>query len=151
MGNSKRSTKQHTCKYILVNFALSDTILRKQFAMSLLLKFVLLGIVFGLVVEGEDAPTCETNEDCPKGRVCRVGHCFKDCAWGDFQCGDGTCVPKLYRCDGESDCDNGMDEHECKCVKKDNGFQCDDGKCIFVNFKCDGDRDCRDGSDEKNC
>ena len=36
-----------------------------------------------------------------------------DCAWGDFQCGDGTCVPKLYRCDGESDCDNGMDEHEC--------------------------------------
>ena len=86
--------------------------------MSLLLKFVLLGIVFGSVVEGEDgktllkdttssiiyniltirgcvgnifyhfllilniqfgdkAPTCETNEDCPKGRVCRVGHCFK--------------------------------------------------------------------------
>ena len=92
-------------------FAYIFSVFRTEVTMSLFLKFILLGIILGSVVEAEDgktvvkdkltctnytrialhfnfyhifniqcsdkAPTCETNEDCPKGRVCRVGHCFK--------------------------------------------------------------------------
>ncbi len=35
------------------------------------------------------------------------------CADGEMSCGDGSCIPDAWRCDGEQDCDNGRDEESC--------------------------------------
>lgn len=38
------------------------------------------------------------------------------CQYGDFQCDNGICIPRLWRCDGQNDCKDGKDgsdEREC--------------------------------------
>ena len=32
------------------------------------------------------------------------------CAADQFPCTDGTCIPKVYKCDGVQDCSDGSDE-----------------------------------------
>ncbi|GIY17093.1 hypothetical protein CDAR_251401 [Caerostris darwini] len=77
------------------------------------------------------------------------------CLPDQFQCSIRHCIPNQWRCDGESDCDGGVDEIDCgntteRCSK--NQFRCLRGsRCIHANWRCDGDRDCNDGSDEESC
>ena len=74
------------------------------------------------------------------------------CSAEQFTCGNGFCVPKLWRCDGENDCGDNSDE--AGCVRKScaaNMFACSDGKCIPSYWRCDFDHDCLDGSDEQGC
>ncbi|XP_049944498.1 vitellogenin receptor-like [Schistocerca serialis cubense] len=76
----------------------------------------------------------------------------KVCSDEDFACGDGTCIPDNWVCDGLKDCQNGNDE-VLGCSKKlDCGkdFLCSNHHCIPKAWECDGNNDCGDNSDEVN-
>uniref|UniRef100_W5LZX8 Low-density lipoprotein receptor class A domain-containing protein 3 n=1 Tax=Lepisosteus oculatus TaxID=7918 RepID=W5LZX8_LEPOC len=74
---------------------------------------------------------------------------------GNFMCGDGTCVPGAWQCDGLPDCFDMSDEKGCPKVKSKCAptfFACANGvHCIIGRFRCNGFDDCPDGSDEENC
>ncbi|GFT42183.1 hypothetical protein NPIL_118931 [Nephila pilipes] len=87
---------------------------------------------------------------------------FKKCFAGDgassnpceshqFKCLDGHCIPEVWKCDGERDCEDDSDENDCKNGTECHGFRCNDNRCIPENWKCDGQTDCSDGSDEELC
>ncbi|KAK3082618.1 hypothetical protein FSP39_000605 [Pinctada imbricata] len=75
----------------------------------------------------------------------------------EFDCNTTAprCLPVIYRCDGEKDCSNGIDEENCgnhpvfKICEETTEFQCTDGTCIPSVWRCDGESDCDDGSDEQ--
>uniref|UniRef100_A0A8C5KKL0 Low density lipoprotein receptor-related protein 8, apolipoprotein e receptor n=1 Tax=Jaculus jaculus TaxID=51337 RepID=A0A8C5KKL0_JACJA len=79
------------------------------------------------------------------------------CPAEKLSCGPTShkCVPASWRCDGEKDCDGGMDEAgctTCECVLcSPHEFQCSNRSCLASVFVCDGDDDCGDGSDERGC
>lgn len=35
------------------------------------------------------------------------------CEFGQFQCPDHRCIDASYVCDGDQDCVDGADEHDC--------------------------------------
>ena len=71
------------------------------------------------------------------------------CSSKEFQCNDGSCIRKAYRCDGTFDCLDNSDEEKCPC--KSFQMTCANGVCVNKLWICDGADDCGDGSDEKNC
>lgn len=82
----------------------------------------------------------------------------KTCGPDDFQCDGNRCIPKLWICDDENDCDDKTDEDKSKCIKNpcpSSQFMCSKTKrCIPSSWVCDGENDCGndDLSDEKqNC
>nr|XP_015220753.1 PREDICTED: CD320 antigen isoform X2 [Lepisosteus oculatus] len=78
---------------------------------------------------------------------CAGGSSVQTCEPSQFSCATGKCVPAIWKCDGDEDCEDGSDEAHCwrgTC----SGFRCKDGECIDKTWLCDGEPDCRDGSDE---
>lgn len=55
-------------------------------------------------------------------------------------------------CDGTVQCNDGLDESQCKIRQCATGFhQCIDGTCIPEHRWCDRRKDCPDASDEVHC
>ncbi|CAG4954491.1 unnamed protein product [Colias eurytheme] len=74
------------------------------------------------------------------------------CYGRELACGDGSCVPRDWVCDGTQDCPGGEDEAPCSTCEE-NEFRCSSGLCIVKRWVCDGYSDCPSGDDEldKNC
>ncbi|CAH3166420.1 unnamed protein product [Pocillopora meandrina] len=71
------------------------------------------------------------------------------CLPNQFQCSDGSCIRKTWRCDGSLDCLDHSDEEKCPC--KSSQMTCANGVCVNKLWICDGADDCGDNSDEQNC
>ncbi|XP_061093319.1 very low-density lipoprotein receptor-like [Conger conger] len=74
------------------------------------------------------------------------GH-VRACEKNQFSCQSERCIPRIWVCDGDNDCEDGSDEVHCW-ERKCSGFVCKDGGCVAQSALCDGRADCRDGSDE---
>ncbi|XP_078527737.1 CD320 antigen [Lissotriton helveticus] len=74
------------------------------------------------------------------------------CSSKQHVCGNGDCIPLLWKCDGDEDCLDGGDESDCgyiTCTSAD--FNCSNSQCVPKGLVCDGNDDCGDLSDEASC
>uniref|UniRef100_A0A3P8WN31 Heparan sulfate proteoglycan 2 n=1 Tax=Cynoglossus semilaevis TaxID=244447 RepID=A0A3P8WN31_CYNSE len=79
------------------------------------------------------------------------------CEPNEFKCKNGRCALKLWRCDGDNDCEDSSDETDCptkgpsdRCAPEQ--FEClSDRTCIPASYQCDEEPDCPDRSDEYGC
>uniref|UniRef100_A0A8D3EE01 SCO-spondin n=1 Tax=Scophthalmus maximus TaxID=52904 RepID=A0A8D3EE01_SCOMX len=87
--------------------------------------------------------------------VCFFLFCLCVCAPGEFHCAtEGQCVPRAWRCDGETDCMDGSDEQQCITPCGPGQVLCLSGdQCVDYQHLCDRTPHCRDASDESidNC
>jgi hypothetical protein len=76
--------------------------------------------------------------------------CGEDCERSapTFTCSDGEKIPEEWKCDGDRDCSDGIDEQGCPASPN---FACRDGVEIPLAWECDGVDHCTDGSDEVGC
>ena len=63
-------------------------------------------------------------------------------------CDEGTCLLKVWVCDGVEDCNDGTDEDEAFCATCPFKFLCTNGRCVDLEDVCNGQDQCRDNSDE---
>ncbi|XP_068219794.1 uncharacterized protein [Palaemon carinicauda] len=100
-----------------------------------------------------------------------------NCSLEDYQCESGECIPKMYLCNGHSDCQTGDDEEPNACsfynnsphgttqyphnvadadrnemaVCGGNTVQCPSGYCVLKNEKCSLEELCSDSYRDGDC
>lgn len=76
---------------------------------------------------------------------------MRQCDETMYRCPEsGRCIPKLWLCDSDRDCDYGEDELNCSSYRvcAENMYECGSHECIEDQYYCDGSTQCIDGSDE---
>ncbi|XP_014910927.1 low-density lipoprotein receptor-related protein 3 isoform X2 [Poecilia latipinna] len=84
------------------------------------------------------------------------------CQSDEFLCGNGKCLPRSWKCNGQDECGDATDEHGCfpppteplPSLCPPGSLPCTEAqttRCLPAALRCNGDRDCRDGSDELRC
>ncbi|XP_023188738.1 low-density lipoprotein receptor-related protein 3 [Xiphophorus maculatus] len=84
------------------------------------------------------------------------------CQSDEFLCGNGKCLPRSWKCNGQDECGDATDEHGCFPLPTEplpslcppGSLPCTEAqttRCLPAALRCNGDRDCRDGSDELRC
>ncbi|XP_055683188.1 low-density lipoprotein receptor-related protein 2 [Lutzomyia longipalpis] len=80
------------------------------------------------------------------------------CPTGMFRCSEGKCIPSLWVCNYQKDCEKGEDEFQScpppECEPQQfscNQYVFNKTYCIPPHYKCDMTIDCVDGSDESDC
>ncbi|XP_050705379.1 low-density lipoprotein receptor-like isoform X2 [Eriocheir sinensis] len=96
----------------------------------------------------ENCPSTTTT-NTPTPTITTTTPAFK-CSNDEFLCDNTKCIPKDWLCDGDEDCEDKTDEHDCSGCGAGQ-WQCRDGGCISEKDRCDGCVHCRDGSDEEGC
>ncbi|KTG44083.1 hypothetical protein cypCar_00000108 [Cyprinus carpio] len=89
--------------------------------------------------------------------ICNYKGTPSPCEPNEFKCQNGRCALKLWRCDGDNDCQDNSDEMNCPtkgpgdtCAPEQ--FVClSDRTCIPASYQCDEEPDCADRSDEYGC
>ncbi|KAL4217440.1 Low-density lipoprotein receptor-related protein 2 [Mactra antiquata] len=81
--------------------------------------------------------------------------CRPNCSINQVRCGptDERCIPRIWQCDGTSDCKDGFDEPDtCPTTTCSPGqYRCRNNRCIYQFQVCDLIDQCGDGSDEEGC
>ncbi|XP_056632979.1 low-density lipoprotein receptor-related protein 2 isoform X2 [Diorhabda sublineata] len=107
--------------------------------------FVLCGLLPFITAETRLLP----NTGSPSGVVCPSG---------TFKCPEGKCIPTLWVCNYQADCENGADERQsCPPPECETGqitcrqYSWNRTYCLPPHYRCDMTVDCIDGSDENEC
>uniref|UniRef100_A0A665VBI2 CUB domain-containing protein n=1 Tax=Echeneis naucrates TaxID=173247 RepID=A0A665VBI2_ECHNA len=84
------------------------------------------------------------------------------CQSDEFLCGNGKCLPRSWKCNGQDECGDATDEHSCAPPPTEaqpglcpfGSLPCTEvqsTRCLPAALRCNGARDCPDGTDELRC
>ncbi|XP_028330531.1 low-density lipoprotein receptor-related protein 3 [Gouania willdenowi] len=84
------------------------------------------------------------------------------CQSDEFLCGNGKCLPRSWKCNGQDECGDFTDERGCSPPPTEaqlglcpvGSLPCTLGqstRCLPAALRCNGVRDCADGTDENGC
>ncbi|XP_068597911.1 low-density lipoprotein receptor-related protein 3 [Brachionichthys hirsutus] len=89
-----------------------------------------------------------------------LGH--SSCRSDEFLCGNGKCLPRSWKCNGQDECGDGTDERSCSPPPTEahsglcplGSIPCTEAqstRCLPAALRCNGARDCPDSTDELSC
>uniref|UniRef100_A0A3B5ACQ0 LDL receptor related protein 3 n=1 Tax=Stegastes partitus TaxID=144197 RepID=A0A3B5ACQ0_9TELE len=84
------------------------------------------------------------------------------CQSDEFLCGNGKCLPRAWKCNGQDECGDATDERSCSPPPTEaqpglcpfDSLPCTEAqstRCLPAALRCNGARDCPDGTDELGC
>ncbi|XP_068434980.1 low-density lipoprotein receptor-related protein 3 isoform X2 [Clinocottus analis] len=84
------------------------------------------------------------------------------CQSDEFLCGNGKCLPRSWKCNGQDECGDATDERSCSPPPTEarpglcplGSLVCTEAqstRCLPAALRCNGVRDCADGTDELGC
>ncbi|XP_074522803.1 low-density lipoprotein receptor-related protein 3 isoform X2 [Halichoeres trimaculatus] len=84
------------------------------------------------------------------------------CQSDEFLCGNGKCLPRSWKCNGQDECGDASDERSCSPPPTEalpglcpyGSVPCTEAqstRCLPAALRCNRARDCHDGSDELGC
>ncbi|XP_046916128.2 uncharacterized protein LOC124496636 [Dermatophagoides farinae] len=108
------------------------------------------GYIITQTPDGNEKCSCPYDRILTATGACRSSSPNATCASNEFQCDNGNCISRYWKCDEDDDCNDGSDEKYChneQCKLRE--FRCkSSGKCIQDLWMCDHEQECEDGSDE---
>ncbi|XP_031702115.1 low-density lipoprotein receptor-related protein 3 isoform X2 [Anarrhichthys ocellatus] len=84
------------------------------------------------------------------------------CQSDEFLCGNGKCLPRSWKCNGQDECGDATDERSCSPPPTEarpglcplGSLACTEAqstRCLPATLRCNGAGDCADGTDELGC